>query len=228
MSRDDDLRELKDAVQELVDAVESTALCCSVSECSNPIKARGWCGRHYSERRRLGDSGIRQKQEHCSECDLPTFSRGWCNTHYMRWYRTGSPLTVRPNAVAGPANANWKGTDLGYSGAHRRIYRYRGPAARFQCSGCAAPAEEWAYTHDDPDELVERTKGGIFAYSADPARYIPLCRACHRSRDINHVWKPTVPPETTRLEWKPNVPPTPDDTEVIRQAADNLNRRLEH
>lgn len=34
--------------------------------------------------------------------------------------------------------------------------------------------------------------------------------------------------ETRRLAWKPTIPPTTDDTKVIHDAADQLNRRLEH
>ena len=99
-------------------------------------------------------------------CAAPHYAQGYCATHYGRWYRTGDPLLVlkpAPNA--------------GYQGAHYRVYAARGPASAQRCRACGKPAEHWAYDHADPGERRDARRGG--PYSLDPARYLPLCAACH-------------------------------------------------
>lgn len=73
------------------------------------------------------------------------------------------------------------GAEIGYVGAHARVYRTRGPARNHLC-GCGKPATQWAYNHaePDPDEMVS-DRGQ--RYSGDPARYLPMCNRCHRLFD---------------------------------------------
>lgn len=68
-----------------------------------------------------------------------------------------------------------------YNTIHVRLRRRRGPARQSRCAGCSVKrADQWAYDHRDPDELVN--DAGL-AYSADLERYIPLCVTCHRRFD---------------------------------------------
>lgn len=69
-----------------------------------------------------------------------------------------------------------------YSGAHMRVRADRGPAADYLC-GCGSVAAQWAYRHDDPDEL----KAAEGAYSADPYRYDPMCVSCHKKFDLELI-----------------------------------------
>ena len=53
---------------------------------------------------------------------------------------------------------------------------------------CPEPATQWAYDHDDPNELIEQVKLmsgniGVVAYSLDLSHYRPLCRPCHYAAD---------------------------------------------
>lgn len=98
--------------------------------------------------------------------------------HLRRWHRDGDVHTGRPT---GDRHFAWAGDRPSYSGAHQRVARMRGPAIEWSCAFCACPAAQWAYTNDDPDELihVENTTGKAMPYSADPDRYIPLCAPCH-------------------------------------------------
>lgn len=66
-----------------------------------------------------------------------------------------------------------------YSGVHQRMPSLEGRA----CWQCGDPAEQWAYDHDDPNELVSE-KG--LPYSLDQARYKPMCRPCHGRFDLEH------------------------------------------
>jgi hypothetical protein len=79
-----------------------------------------------------------------------------------------------------------------YNQTHARVRKTRGKASEHQCQHCEHQAAEWAYDHTEPDELVS-AKG--HTYSGDPARYIPLCRSCHRKFDgiapkTRHLTKP--------------------------------------
>ena len=67
----------------------------------------------------------------------------------------------------------------GYEGAHWRVRRAYGKASEYYCVGCMGDAEDWAYDHEDPDELVEVRDGSRLRYSADPDRYQPMCKPCH-------------------------------------------------
>ncbi len=79
---------------------------------------------------------------------------------------------------------SWRGDDVGYQGAHIRVYRRRGLASAHVC-GCGAPAADWAYDHTDPNEKMgpDRAGGSELTYSADPDHYLALCRPCHRALD---------------------------------------------
>lgn len=79
---------------------------------------------------------------------------------------------------AGPTSRPHKEV-VAYSSAHYRIRRSKGAASRFRCVDCGTQALDWSYSGGDPGELVE---AGL-AYSLDPNRYVPRCRACHKSHD---------------------------------------------
>jgi hypothetical protein len=72
---------------------------------------------------------------------------------------------------------------VGIAQAHQRIRESRGPASAYQCIGvCNGQARDWAYQHNDPDELWSKHYPAR-PYSLDPARYAPMCRSCHKAYD---------------------------------------------
>jgi hypothetical protein len=106
-----------------------------------------------------------------------------CVSHYRRWQRYGTPGAVEILPQGG------KVPRPSYNTAHRRVRRARGAARTHQCARCTSPAQEWAYDHADPNELHERVKvrrghTRVLAYSADPARYLPLCLSDHIRFDL--------------------------------------------
>jgi hypothetical protein len=73
------------------------ATACSIEGCSNPVRARSLCARHYERKRRYGDplaGAPGRPLSTCSVdgCDRPAYTRGWCPMHYARWTRHGDPL----------------------------------------------------------------------------------------------------------------------------------------
>lgn len=72
---------------------------------------------------------------------------------------------------------------VGYTGAHRRVYKSRGPAREQACVDCSSQAEDWSYAGGDPDELTALKGGYLLPFSLNPAFYVPRCRTCHHAHD---------------------------------------------
>lgn len=109
-------------------------------------------------------------------CTKPAHARGWCRTHYNRWWKHGDVQADNPPRIGRP-----RVPDPGYRTVHNRLRSDRGPAKRHTCQHCQQrPALHWAYNHTDPAPRVDHV--GCF-YSADLARYIPLCAPCHNKFD---------------------------------------------
>lgn len=68
---------------------------CSIDGCLDPIKARGWCRKHYLRWHRHGDPLVGDRVVvACAVdgCDERASRRDWCVPHYHRWWRTGDPV----------------------------------------------------------------------------------------------------------------------------------------
>jgi hypothetical protein len=77
---------------------------CTISDCTNPYYARGWCHNHYERWRRNSDPLVEARRGRppvgravCTidGCDRLVNGHGYCKMHYARWRRTGDPLIVR-------------------------------------------------------------------------------------------------------------------------------------
>lgn len=133
----------------------------------------------------------------CSVLDCQRIARSgsslYCEAHYYRLRRTGalalkervSPPTAPPFAgwPTGDAHPSWRGDDIGFSGAHRRVIAQRGPARARICVDCGAPAGHWSYEHTD----LHEQHGQDGPYSADPVHYSPRCVSCHKTFDLQHI-----------------------------------------
>lgn len=159
---------------------------CSVEGCSRPHRGRGFCDGHL---RRYLSTGVpgpaefepRRPGATCSVegCDGPHAGRGLCDKHLQRLRSTGDPLTPLPER--GPT---WTGDNATYNAVHLRLRIARGPAANLPCAHCGGTADHWAYDHAEPNERRDE-KGR--PYSTDLARYLPLCKTCHRRFDVEHM-----------------------------------------
>jgi hypothetical protein len=71
---------------------------CKIDGCDDPVRARGWCNKHWTRWWKYGDPLVIFKRHisgrACKEigCDEPHYARGWCSPHYSRWKKTGSVL----------------------------------------------------------------------------------------------------------------------------------------
>lgn len=73
-----------------------------------------------------------------------------------------------------------------YKNVHRRLFANRGRAKEYRCQHCSGPASEWAYDHNDPNELYEdwMGRGHLAPFSTSLDHYIPLCSSCHKKFDL--------------------------------------------
>jgi G:T-mismatch repair DNA endonuclease (very short patch repair protein) len=70
---------------------------CSVENCPNIYRGRGFCSKHYQKWRRHGDPlYVASAEKHCSVENCPDryYGKGFCANHYRKWKRHGDPLHV--------------------------------------------------------------------------------------------------------------------------------------
>lgn len=162
---------------------------CSVNGCERSLTkhdARGMCQAHYLRWKTNGDPGPALIKEYSSNricavegCIKKAKSRGLCNGHYQRWLTKGSS----GNSPLAPYTINKGGHE--YSTTHMRTSKIKGAASLNQCDHCHdRQAQQWAYDHEDSDEVTAYIGESLLVFSLDPDHYIPLCIKCHRKFDM--------------------------------------------
>jgi hypothetical protein len=63
---------------------------------------------------------------------------------------------------------------------------------RHPCVACGEPATDWAYDGTDPTERyydtgIEDAVRSILPYSRFPEFYMPMCKTCHKQRDMQEL-----------------------------------------
>lgn len=81
------------------------------------------------------------------------------------------------HAILGPSAS---GRDRRSQAVHNRLTRRWGPARDHLCIQCFEKALDWAYLHNDLDEVV--SEDGSY-WSEDVECYAPMCRKCHGHLD---------------------------------------------
>lgn len=168
---------------------------CLVDGCETAPSKRGWCNMHYIRWRRHGDPGVAERIRGVNRplvcevdgCERPHRGFGLCGMHLARKTRHGGlELKAFEDRAypRGEAHPNWVGDSIGYPSAHSRLRWMRGSASAHPCVDCSAPADDWSYNHDDPNEKLDHDRGACpQPYSPDPDHYSPRCRPCHRKFD---------------------------------------------
>jgi hypothetical protein len=93
-------------------------------------------------------------------------------------YRTKILKAREGKAPRGKEHSSWKGDEVSYSGAHRRVWRYRGQPQL--CEQCGTTDQERRYEW-----------ANVTGHLGDPGDYIRLCQSCHLILD-GHIRKRKV------------------------------------
>lgn len=158
----------------------------SVGECAcgAPVLIRktGECQRCYS-RRWNAEKRARQLAGLCVTCGRAPVAVAKTRLCAACATATASTCARRSSLKARP----FADEPTTYTAAHARLKRLRGPASRWQCLECGAPAEQWAYRPGGPYERVTVEQNGKHqqrrTWSPRLDDYDPLCKQCHRARD---------------------------------------------
>lgn len=116
-------------------------------------------------------------------CTQRAYSKGYCPAHIRQQRLHGLMVAIRERTV-------WDACT--YSAVHHRCRQIWGRVQQYPCIACGNPAGEWAYDGKDPTELyVERTdwdkRKSIVPYSRFPEFYMPMCKGCHKRRDMREL-----------------------------------------
>jgi hypothetical protein len=174
----------------LMRAPKGTTTPCIIDGCDRPRKSKaGYCGTHARQFKNTGvvrDIESRMKQP--EKCTFPGCARrpktkGYCPAHYRQLRVYGRMVDIREQTV-------WD--TCTYSAVHHRCRQLWGRVQGYTCVGCGKPAEAWAYDGKDPTELhAEKTDWGkrrsIVPYSRFPEFYMPMCKGCHKRRDMREL-----------------------------------------
>jgi hypothetical protein len=174
----------------------SNATACAVPGCGKPVKRGGFCYGHYMKNWRYGTP----TPEHPDRWEDLTGRRfgtlllverigsRWrciCDCGRERLALVGDLNRAGDANTCGDRRTHRRADDAGYTAAHQRVRRDRGPISAHQCVDCGAPARHWSYNHDDEDErLAHGLSAHPVAYSLNPEHYSPRCVPCHKRFDL--------------------------------------------
>jgi hypothetical protein len=148
----------------------------------------GYCEAHlYRHNKGLPlDEPFIEKKKQPEKCIAPDCKRkptslGYCATHNAQYRKHGRVKPIR---------TVWD--EVTYHGAHQRCGALWGAASRHPCVACGKPAADWAYDGTDPTERyydtgIEDAVRSILPYSPFPEFYMPMCKACHKQRDMQEL-----------------------------------------
>jgi hypothetical protein len=175
----------------LMRAPAGTATPCVIDGCDRPRKSKaGYCHGHA---RRLKSGGemvpeFERRMKQPEKCTFPgctrrAQSRGYCSAHNRQQRVHGRMVDIREQTV-------WD--TCTYSAVHHRCRQLWGRVQQYPCVECGKPAQEWAYDGKDPTELhAEGTdwekRRSIVPYSRFPEFYMPMCKGCHKRRDMREL-----------------------------------------
>lgn len=83
---------------------------CSVQDCGQKHRSKGYCGLHLQRWQRHGDPlfVVPRVRPSCTidGCGQPHMARGFCRSHYLRWYNYGDPKGTKSRSRAGSLDAH--------------------------------------------------------------------------------------------------------------------------
>lgn len=147
---------------------------CAVEDCSNPLRSRDWCERHYKSWWRYGDPLAASRKQAppadgiCSYdgCDRPHCAKGLCRPHYVLQWRDEPLRPILPKWLPAP-----KGDPALYTKV---------------CRGCGATKALTAF-HMKPNGHLGRWH---------------ICKACRADKHADHYRNNRDKYKTYRYQYR--------------------------
>jgi DNA-binding CsgD family transcriptional regulator len=168
-------------VPELLRAPNGRRTPCIVKGCKRPRGSKdGYCPGHARQLRETGTVTPtfqpRMKQlQRCTfdGCTGKALAKGYCSAHLRQLRTHGRMVPIRTIF-----------DECTYIAAHHRCRQLWGGAKQYWCIQCGEPAQDWAYDGTDPTESYDSRVEWVVAYSRFPEFYMPMCKPCHKARDV--------------------------------------------
>ena len=154
---------------------------CSVEECDQKHRSRGWCRVHYERWRRTGDPlNVLLVTEGCSVegCERKHYGRGFCMAHLLRWRAHGDPGSAeieprRPGAICSIEGCEDPHLARGWCNAHYIRWRQTGDPVTPFASRQAYQVGDDA-TYNTVHQRLQRLYGSASAH---------VCASCGASAE---------------------------------------------
>jgi transposase-like protein len=168
-------------IAELLRAPNGQRTPCIVKGCKRPRGNKdGYCAGHARQLRETGtvtpSFQPRMKQPPVcgfEGCTGKALAKGYCAAHLRQLRIHGRMVPIRTIF-----------DECTYVAAHHRCRTLWGSARQYPCVACGDPAEDWAYDGTDPTERHDTRVEWVVAYSKFPEFYMPMCKPCHKERDV--------------------------------------------
>lgn len=203
---------------------------CLIQDCENPVRARGWCNKHYIRWRTQGDpETVFQNNEGCAVegCERRHQAKGYCQKHYARWRLHGDP---KKGARKPASNAKCAVEDCTNKGNLTRGW-CRKHYVRWQAYGDPTAGADYYSTPEESFENRRKKQGDCVVWTGNknPDGYGRLW--VHKSMVLAHryAWEQENGPvpqgyEINHICWTPSCVKI-DHLEIVTRSQNNTYKK---
>lgn len=178
----------------LLRAANGQRIPCIIEGCHRGRQSNlGYCQGHARRVKTSGslDASFEPRMEQPETCVFTgcagqAVSKGYCAAHLRQMRVHGRMIPVRTVF-----------DECSYGAAHRRCTALWRRVRQYPCAWCGESAHEWAYDGTDPSELYDEERDWalrtILPYSRFPEFYMPMCKSCHKKRDVEELRAELIP-----------------------------------
>jgi hypothetical protein len=126
---------------------------CSIENCENKYKAKGFCQKHYDNNKNHGDALAKKEKQFCSieNCENKYFCKGFCQKHYYKNKRNGDPLAKKEKQFCSIENCENKHSGKGFCNKHYQKNKKYGEPLAGKHSQNKAGTKEYIYENSEID-----------------------------------------------------------------------------
>jgi hypothetical protein len=126
---------------------------CSIENCENKYKAKGFCQKHYRKNKKYGNPLAKKEKQSCSieNCENKYAGKGFCQKHYDNNKKYGNPLAKKEKQFCSIENCENKYYGKGFCQKHYQKYKKYGDPLAGKNSQNKAGTKEYIYKNSEID-----------------------------------------------------------------------------